>query len=613
MTTTTKINQSVNGKPSHQRTEQPTLIGDPRTPAPTITKSQRKKQKLRQRLQQQGTHDSIPTNAFPHTAGSIGPPAGISSITTAATPTLIGGPKNPTATMTKSQRKKQNLRRQLLQQSTHNAIPGNAFQHVRAPSSSTSSSDFPIASLTADSIVSPADANSTITAVPSQREEVYAISQYCATLSSRCPIYSVKVSPQVGFTCTLTLPSESPCSVVIANGETRILAKEEAAKAACKILKEKHEISSSNQPLRPLHQKKTCDFGYKTISAGEREHLGLQSIQLDVLRYILNSRVEDDTAERLKHVGSAVLKLFISAYIFARFQDDLEEALATRVKNEVNADTLQGYIISSGLALNIHVDQDPTPNTAGAIFRKLMGAAVWCGGPDNAVWAARSLGLALDSSTTAIKGIQVVYKLLKPVESSMIINGHPATVDADVLGRIERIQEALGYVFKDIQVALEAITHRSANSMKSSERLEFLGDAVLEFMVADHYCKRSSTMTAARYGKFKWLLLSNDALGCFLVSLGLSNILIASKGINGRMRVDAARVAKMAERGQRNWLGMKLYKVLADTMEAIIGAIFVDCGFELEPVREVLRRTLVPFIEGGGIVFLDDEENKECV
>ncbi|KAF9109447.1 hypothetical protein BGX27_007606 [Mortierella sp. AM989] len=150
--------------------------------------------------------------------------------------------------------------------------------------------------------------------------------------------------------------------------------------------------------------------------------------------------------------------------MFASFQDDLEGALSARLRNEMNADTLQGYVVSSGLALNIHVDQDPTPSTAGAIFRKLMGAAVRCGGADNAVWVARSLGLALDSSTIAIKGIQVVYKLLTPVESSVIINGYPATVRADALGRIERVQGALGYVFKDSQIALEAISHRSAKN-----------------------------------------------------------------------------------------------------------------------------------------------------
>ncbi|KAF9079492.1 hypothetical protein BGX27_006351, partial [Mortierella sp. AM989] len=203
-----------------------------------------------------------------------------------AHPAPTGGPRNPIPTITKKQRRKRNSRQCLQWQGTRDPIPAAALPHARA------------SPLTVGPIVSSAGILSTVTTTATtalnRRRDDHTIKRYCATLSTRKPIYSVRGSSNIGYTCTLTLPQEAPCPIVITYQKERNLAKDVATNAACRVLKQNHEISSTNQPLRPPRQTLTCNFGYKIISAEEREHLGLQSVQLGILRCVLDSRIGDN-------------------------------------------------------------------------------------------------------------------------------------------------------------------------------------------------------------------------------------------------------------------------------------------------------------------------------
>ncbi|KAF9343264.1 hypothetical protein BGX26_006005, partial [Mortierella sp. AD094] len=56
------------------------------------------------------------------------------------------------------------------------------------------------------------------------------------------------------------------------------------------------------------------------------------------------------------------------------------------------------------------------------------------------------------------------------------------------------------------------------------------------------------------------------------------------------------------EDGKKGWKNMRLTKVFGDTFEALIGAVYVDAGFELGPVHEVLQRTLILFVDENEVV-----------
>lgn len=131
---------------------------------------------------------------------------------------------------------------------------------------------------------------------------------------------------------------------------------------------------------------------------------------------------------------------------------------------------------------------------------------------------------------------------------------------------IDKLERKLGYQFKDAGLINLALTHRSANS-KHNERLEFLGDSILSFVIADDL-----------YHRFPKV----------------------NEGDMSRMRATLVRGHTLAELGREFDLGdyLKLYpgelksggfrrdSILADAVEAIIGAIYLDS--DIEKVRSIV-------------------------
>ncbi|SDB48963.1 ribonuclease III [Butyrivibrio sp. INlla16] len=132
---------------------------------------------------------------------------------------------------------------------------------------------------------------------------------------------------------------------------------------------------------------------------------------------------------------------------------------------------------------------------------------------------------------------------------------------------LNELQESIGYHFKDSNLLLQALTHSSyANEQKINkrgdyERLEFLGDAVLE-LVSSHYLynkypdKKEGEMT-----KMRASMVCEPALAYCASSIHLEKYLILGKGeeaTGGRYRES----------------------IISDVMEAIIGAIYLDSGIK---------------------------------
>lgn len=127
-------------------------------------------------------------------------------------------------------------------------------------------------------------------------------------------------------------------------------------------------------------------------------------------------------------------------------------------------------------------------------------------------------------------------------------------------------KEKLGFEFKDINLLITALTHRSyVNEHKQSakehnERLEFLGDAVLELVTSDflyrNYDEPEGIMTAWRSA-----LVRTESIGASGEELGYGPLVRLSKGEkHGSERAHAV--------------------ILADCFEAVIGAIYLDQGYE---------------------------------
>lgn len=141
----------------------------------------------------------------------------------------------------------------------------------------------------------------------------------------------------------------------------------------------------------------------------------------------------------------------------------------------------------------------------------------------------------------------------------------------------------LGHRFRQPHLLTEALTHRSASQGRgqrrgegSNERLEFIGDRVLGLLVADWLIERFPTEQEGELGRRLAHLVSGPVLTTVAETAGLSHVL------------DIAPGEKRAGIGQNA-------NVLADAMEAALGALYLDGG--LEVARSFVRRAWAPAMD----------------
>src|ERR1035437_5725876 len=140
----------------------------------------------------------------------------------------------------------------------------------------------------------------------------------------------------------------------------------------------------------------------------------------------------------------------------------------------------------------------------------------------------------------------------------------------------------LGVNFLDISLLQTACTHRSyLNEVKSSkvehnERLEFLGDAVLELVVTDFLYKKYPKKNEGDLTAYRSALVNTNALPRVANNIGINDYLILSKG-------------EPKDPGRARAI------ILADAVEAIIGAVYLDQGYET--AEAFIARSILEFIK----------------
>jgi ribonuclease-3 len=137
------------------------------------------------------------------------------------------------------------------------------------------------------------------------------------------------------------------------------------------------------------------------------------------------------------------------------------------------------------------------------------------------------------------------------------------------------LEERLGYRFVKSDLLMQALTHRS-HGKKNNERLEFLGDSVLNCIVAEILYEKFNTLDEGDLSRVRANLVKQQALYEIAQGLSLSDYL------------------RLGE-GELKSGGFRRPSILADTLEAIIAAIFIEAGFD--QVRKVLRHLYSQILE----------------
>lgn len=142
---------------------------------------------------------------------------------------------------------------------------------------------------------------------------------------------------------------------------------------------------------------------------------------------------------------------------------------------------------------------------------------------------------------------------------------------------MKELQKKMGYTYKNLSYLDNALTHSSyanevKHGVKSNERLEFLGDAVLSIVVSDYIFNHCPNLPEGELSKLRASLVCEKSLCRFSKVLGVGDYLKLSKG-------------------EKNLKGQERPSILADAFEAIIASIYLDGGLE------EARRFILSFVE----------------
>lgn len=137
------------------------------------------------------------------------------------------------------------------------------------------------------------------------------------------------------------------------------------------------------------------------------------------------------------------------------------------------------------------------------------------------------------------------------------------------------VEELLGVTFRDPGLLSQALTHRSyaheasLDTGKTNERLEFLGDAVLDLVISDHLFRHYRDLDEGKLTRIRSYLVNMSSLADLAREMGLGEHILLS-------------------RDERADGGAEKSSIISDALEALIGAVYLDQG--LEAAREMVMR-----------------------
>jgi|LSQX01.2.fsa_nt_gb ribonuclease-3 len=162
----------------------------------------------------------------------------------------------------------------------------------------------------------------------------------------------------------------------------------------------------------------------------------------------------------------------------------------------------------------------------------------------------------------------------------------------DITNKINEFEKIIQYTFKDKNNIILALTHSSyANEYKnqklrSNERLEFLGDTVLNMIISEEIYTKYNDLSEGEMTKFRSNVICEASLAECAKNLNIGKYLLLGKG-------------------EENTGGRQRASILSDAVEALIGALYLDAG--LEKAKSFVLAQMGEMIEKSikGIIFMD--------
>ncbi|MFZ5352600.1 MAG: ribonuclease III [Bacillota bacterium] len=150
--------------------------------------------------------------------------------------------------------------------------------------------------------------------------------------------------------------------------------------------------------------------------------------------------------------------------------------------------------------------------------------------------------------------------------------------------QLKQVQEKIGYSFKDLSLLNTALTHSSYSGSKTeelehNERLEFLGDSILNMTISLYLYKKCKDMPEGMLTRTRAAIVCEQSLHAASESINIGEYLLMS-------------------RGEENTGGRKRASILADAFEALIAAVFIDGGinkaraFVIDALKDTIEASI---------------------
>ncbi|KAK3835580.1 MAG: hypothetical protein J3R72DRAFT_403631 [Linnemannia gamsii] len=367
-----------------------------------------------------------------------------------------------------------------------------------------------------------------------------------------------------------------------------------------------------------------------------REKIGLGQIQMDYLQeaFTTSSSNRDFQYERLELLGDSFLKFSstIRLYIVNPSKDEgqLHASRIRIISNKAllgHATHLELYKYISSTPFHrkswrppyFTVDNKPwesvqkhnlSNKTLADVIEASLGAAYLSGGYKVAFDVAKILRIPFDEFATwgdfnrVFLESKAAKEVAQKAEGGSFMPQPPLSITN--MAAIQAVQEVLGYEFKDPSLFFEAMTHASHIRADAVcyQRLEFLGDAVLDFQVIRYYYEKYHDAPPGAITLIKDASVNNLILGAISIKWGLQKYLNHySPSLIGAI---ARAMVSLEERQAKSptgelegeyWMDIYMPKVLGDLVESTLGAVFVDSGFDFDVVTGLFQRLIRPFLD----------------
>ncbi|KAF8761100.1 PAZ domain [Rhizoctonia solani] len=234
------------------------------------------------------------------------------------------------------------------------------------------------------------------------------------------------------------------------------------------------------------------------------------------------------------------------------------------------------------------------PKTIADVVEAMIGAALLSGGEELAFSVAKTLG----------------FDTLKTCDWLDVISYAPnksmTMKESDHKGEtLDGLIKIIGVSLDNPELLLQAMQHASmARSSESYERLEFLGDAVLDMLVVQSFFSDEEEWSPHSMTLIKSSMVSNRALAIICIESGLHQYLMHD--INSLAQsivtfIDEVQKCKQIARTDaqrlKYWSKLVAPKALGDVVESLLGAIYISSGFSITRVKTVYDRVLKPFYD----------------